>query len=101
MHCQSRMERIKRAVGSVGRARGIIACVLMTAVVIVSGTLARPLSALTGITVNFSDVHQRMDGFGAADVFLDALTDAQADLFFSPTNGIGLSILRTGIGSDG
>jgi glucuronoarabinoxylan endo-1,4-beta-xylanase len=52
-------------------------------------------------TVNFTDVHQRIDGFGASDVFLGALTDAQADMFFSQTNGIGLSILRTGIGSDG
>jgi glucuronoarabinoxylan endo-1,4-beta-xylanase len=63
--------------------------------------LALPVAAVSGVTVNFNDVHQRMDGFGAADVFLGALSDAQADLFFSPTNGIGLSILRTGIGSDG
>jgi glucuronoarabinoxylan endo-1,4-beta-xylanase len=59
------------------------------------------VAAQGGVTVNFNDIHQRIDGFGAADVFLGALTDAQADLFFSPTKGIGLSILRTGIGSDG
>jgi glucuronoarabinoxylan endo-1,4-beta-xylanase len=55
----------------------------------------------SGTTVNFADVHQRIDGFGAADVWNPALTDAQADLFFSPTNGIGLSILRVGIDENG
>ena len=53
------------------------------------------------VTVNFSDVHQTIDGFGAADVWLNALSDSQADLFFSPTAGIGLSILRMGIEVDG
>jgi glucuronoarabinoxylan endo-1,4-beta-xylanase len=51
--------------------------------------------------VNFGDVRQRIDGFGAADVWDAALTDAQADMFFSQTNGIGLSILRQGISSSG
>ena len=47
--------------------------------------------------VNFADVRQRIDGFGASDTWVGPLSDAQADLFFSPTNGIGLSILRQGI----
>ncbi|MBW8829881.1 MAG: hypothetical protein JF606_10690 [Burkholderiales bacterium] len=42
-----------------------------------------------------------MDGFGASDAWHGALTTAQADLYFSPTSGIGLSLLRMGIGPDG
>ena len=59
------------------------------------------VAAQSGLAVNFNDVHQRMDGFGAADPFTSALTDAQADLFFSQSAGIGLSILRAGIDSNG
>ena len=55
----------------------------------------------SGVLVNFSDVHQRIDGFGASDRWHPALTDAQADLFFSPTAGIGLSILRVSINVNG
>jgi glucuronoarabinoxylan endo-1,4-beta-xylanase len=54
-----------------------------------------------GVTVDFNDVRQRIDGFGASDAWNPALTDAQADLFFSPTSGIGLSILRVGIDENG
>ncbi len=55
----------------------------------------------SGVVINFTDVHQRIDGFGAADPWIGTLSDAQADLFFSPTNGIGLSILRVGIDENG
>jgi glucuronoarabinoxylan endo-1,4-beta-xylanase len=42
-----------------------------------------------------------MDGFGAADVFSGTpLSAAQVTLFFDPTNGIGLSLLRIGIQDD-
>jgi len=54
-----------------------------------------------GVVVNFNDIHQRIDGFGAADAFVRTLTDAEADLFFSPSLGIGLSMLRVGISSTG
>jgi len=77
---------------------------LRTAIVFVSIAIAGfalTISAQSALNVNFTDVHQRIDGFGAADVWLNGLTDAQADLFFSPTNGIGLSILRVGIANDG
>ena len=48
-------------------------------------------------SINWSDVHQSIDGFGASSAdFLDSLTPAQADFFFT-TGGIGLSILRTQI----
>jgi len=51
--------------------------------------------------INWTDVHQTMDGFGASDAWHGALTDAQADLYFSTTSGIGLSLLRMGINPDG
>ena len=63
--------------------------------------LALSVAAQGGLNVNFSDVHQRIDGFGASDAWNGTLSDAQADLFFSATNGIGLSILRVGLDSGG
>jgi glucuronoarabinoxylan endo-1,4-beta-xylanase len=42
-----------------------------------------------------------MDGFGASDAWNGPLTSAQADLYFSPTSGIGLSLLRMGISPEG
>ncbi len=59
------------------------------------------VSAATDLVVNIASVKQKMDGFGAADIWSAALSDAQADLFFSPTAGIGLSILRIGIADNG
>src|SRR5258708_4022788 len=53
------------------------------------------------VIVNAAGYLQTMDGFGAADVFLDALSDAHADLFFDVSTGIGLSILRIGINTSG
>jgi len=53
-------------------------------------------------TIDGTVTHQTIEGFGASDAFLDQpLTDAQADLFFSPASGIGLSFLRMGIGPAG
>jgi glucuronoarabinoxylan endo-1,4-beta-xylanase len=57
------------------------------------------------VTVSWNNTHQTIDGFGASDID-DAglnlnLTSAQADLFFSTTNGIGLSLLRTLVPYDG
>ncbi len=63
--------------------------------------LAEPVAAAS-VTVDWSVRHQIIDGFGASDAFVNvALSDAQADLFFSTTNGIGLSFLRMGIANDG
>jgi glucuronoarabinoxylan endo-1,4-beta-xylanase len=46
-------------------------------------------------TVTWTNVHQTIDGFGASDWgTAENLSDAQADLFFSPTNGIGLSLVK-------
>ncbi|MGA2280912.1 MAG: hypothetical protein ABSG80_11490 [Verrucomicrobiota bacterium] len=53
-------------------------------------------------TVNWNDVHQRIDGFGACSAWTaPSLSDSQADMFFSTNNGIGLSLLRNRIAPDG
>jgi glucuronoarabinoxylan endo-1,4-beta-xylanase len=50
------------------------------------------------VTVNWSDVHQQIDGFGASSAATgDGITNAQADLFWSTTSGVGLSLLRVQI----
>jgi glucuronoarabinoxylan endo-1,4-beta-xylanase len=56
----------------------------------------------TTVTVNWTDVHQVIDGFGASSAATgDGITDAQADLFWSTTSGVGLSLLRVQIQSNG
>jgi glucuronoarabinoxylan endo-1,4-beta-xylanase len=53
------------------------------------------------VTVNWSIQHQTMDGFGGENggpwswAVGNTLSDSQADLLFSPTAGIGISIYRT------
>jgi len=52
--------------------------------------------------VNWNDVHQRIDGFGACSAWTaPSLSDSQADMFFSTNNGIGLSLLRNRVAPDG
>jgi O-glycosyl hydrolase len=54
------------------------------------------------VTINWSDVHQQIDGFGASSAATgDGMTDSQADLFWSTTSGVGLSLLRVQIESNG
>ncbi len=45
-------------------------------------------------TVDWNNVHQRIDGFGASSAWRSTWSTAQADMFFSTNNGIGLSLLR-------
>jgi O-glycosyl hydrolase len=67
-------------------------------------------------TVDWNNVHQRIDGFGASSAWRTSLTTPQADLLFSTNkgivytdnlshvstnNGVGLSLLRTRIVPDG
>jgi glucuronoarabinoxylan endo-1,4-beta-xylanase len=51
--------------------------------------------------VNWNNVHQRIDGFGASSAWDGSWTAAQADMFFSTNIGIGLSFLRSRIAPDG
>jgi len=54
------------------------------------------------VTVNWSDVHQQIDGFGASSAATgDGITNSQADLFWSTTAGVGLSLLRVQIENNG
>jgi glucuronoarabinoxylan endo-1,4-beta-xylanase len=53
-------------------------------------------------TVTWTNVQQTIDGFGGQTWRSgDAVTSAQADLLFSPTNGIGLAIVRSANTADG
>jgi O-glycosyl hydrolase len=52
--------------------------------------------------VDLTVTYQRLDGFGASSAWTASnLSDAMADLFFSPTTGIGLSLLRVRINRRG
>ena len=56
----------------------------------------------TNCVVNWNDVHQRIDGFGASSAWMSgSLSTANANLLFSTNNGAGLSLLRTRIAPDG
>ncbi len=67
------------------------------------GTSAPPVGGTTGaVTVRLDQAKQTMDGFGITVAFEhDPLTDAEADRLFNPNNGIGLSIMRIFMGSNG
>jgi glucuronoarabinoxylan endo-1,4-beta-xylanase len=53
-------------------------------------------------TINWNDVHQQIDGFGASCAWTaQSLSDSQADMFFSVMNGIGLSLCRNRIAPNG
>jgi glucuronoarabinoxylan endo-1,4-beta-xylanase len=59
-------------------------------------------AAAVDAVVRPARVAQRITGFGASSAWTaPALTDDEADLLFSPTSGIGLSLLRVRIAPDG
>jgi glucuronoarabinoxylan endo-1,4-beta-xylanase len=59
-----------------------------------------PAQGVVGI--NWSNVDQSIDGFGGSTAFeSQPLTTSQADLFFSTSTGVGLSLLRTMVPDDG
>jgi glucuronoarabinoxylan endo-1,4-beta-xylanase len=60
-----------------------------------------PTPVTTNCVVNWTDVHQRIDGFGASSAWDGSWTAAQADMFFSTNTGIGLSLLRNRIAPGG
>jgi glucuronoarabinoxylan endo-1,4-beta-xylanase len=54
------------------------------------------------VQINLTQHEQRMDGFGASSAWTaNNIPDAEADLLFSPTAGIGLSLLRVQIKPEG
>jgi O-glycosyl hydrolase len=60
-----------------------------------------PVPVSTNCVVDWNDVHQRIDGFGASSAWASGMTTSQADMFFSTNNGIGLSLVRSRIAPDG
>jgi O-glycosyl hydrolase len=76
----------------------------LTAVATVTVTAASP----NDITINFADVQQSIDGFGAADIWAGAMSNAQMDMSICvnpggacASGGIGLSLMRAGIDGSG
>jgi glucuronoarabinoxylan endo-1,4-beta-xylanase len=53
------------------------------------------------VTVKLDQARQTIDGFGINNNWQPAMTDAEADALFDASKGIGLTILRIGMGSDG
>jgi O-glycosyl hydrolase len=68
---------------------------LVTAVLTLN--LAEQAPAQSQCNVNWNDVRQRIDGFGASSAWRNSWTAAQGDMFFSTNTGIGLSLLRNHI----
>ncbi|MBN1610290.1 MAG: hypothetical protein JW940_26920 [Polyangiaceae bacterium] len=52
-------------------------------------------------TVQLDKPKQTIEGFGISDTWAPAMTNSEADALFDPTKGLGLSILRIGMDSDG
>jgi glucuronoarabinoxylan endo-1,4-beta-xylanase len=76
--------------------RTAVALKTLAGLVLLSISLpAQAQSGTPSVAVNWSDVHQTIDGFGASSMYTgNHMTPSQADAFFSPTAGIGLSLLR-------
>jgi glucuronoarabinoxylan endo-1,4-beta-xylanase len=67
-----------------------------------ASTPATPAPQSGQSTVNWSDLRQRIDGFGASSAFRGSgFSTAQADMLFSTNTGIGLSLLRNQVQAGG
>jgi glucuronoarabinoxylan endo-1,4-beta-xylanase len=63
---------------------------------------ATPPDATNGTcTINWSQVYQRIDGFGASSAWRSSWNSTVANQYFSTNTGIGLSLLRTRIAPGG
>ena len=60
---------------------------------------AAPVS--TNCVVDWNDVRQRIDGFGASSAWASSYSTALSDLLFSTNSGAGLSLVRSRIAPDG
>lgn len=65
----------------------------------VTAPIATPTNGACAVV--WTNVFQRIDGFGASSAWRSSWTAAQADMFFSTNTGIGLSFLRTRIAPGG
>jgi glucuronoarabinoxylan endo-1,4-beta-xylanase len=59
------------------------------------------ISSTGAVTVQLDSTKQTIDGFGINNNWAPAMTDAVADALFDVSKGIGLTILRIGMGSNG
>jgi glucuronoarabinoxylan endo-1,4-beta-xylanase len=66
-----------------------------------TGSSQTGITATASCTVDWNDVHQRIDGFGASSAWKSTWTTAQADMLFSTNTGAGLSLLRSRVAPDG
>jgi glucuronoarabinoxylan endo-1,4-beta-xylanase len=67
-----------------------------------SGGAATGGTNSTAVTIQLGQTKQTIEGFGINNNWAPAMTDAEADAMFSTTgSGIGLNILRVGMGSNG
>ena len=57
-------------------------------------------SVPSGVTVQLDQTDQTIEGFGLNDTW-QTIPSAKVSTFYSATSGIGMTILRTGMGSDG
>jgi len=55
----------------------------------------------SGVTVQLTQTHQTIEGFGINDTWGSQFSTTQADQLFTTTSGIGLSILRVGMSPSG
>jgi len=79
-----------------------VASVLATACVQSVGKKPAPPPEIRPVQVALGTQHQVIAGFGASSAWTAAsLTDAEAEQFFSPDTGLGLSLLRVRITPDG
>lgn len=62
---------------------------------------AASLAGAQNATINYAAPQQTIRGFGGATAWLGELTVPQADALFSPTSGLGLSVLRVRIDPTG
>jgi glucuronoarabinoxylan endo-1,4-beta-xylanase len=67
-----------------------------------SGRVTLPIASEPDVVVDVATLQQRITGFGASSAWHSGgIFDEQADLFFSPSEGIGLSLLRLRIAPEG
>ena len=64
------------------------------------GSIPPGTGGFSGVTVQLGQARQTMAGFGINDTW-HALTAAQAQQLFDPNTGLGLTILRVGMSSNG
>jgi glucosylceramidase len=77
---------------------------LAASAAVLTALLASPLARAQTVTATYSKTFQTMDGWGASTGYLAANVNfdaATADVFFSPSAGIGLEYIRTTNTADG